>query len=93
MAMTVGYKKTLKLTNVVVAGFNFENIKGSGVVFEQMSNFIKSKGFKPMGPPIHNARNDTGQTRPSYNSNRSNADTGTVPVSADLPVKSSLSHA
>lgn len=49
--LTVDYNKTLKLTNVITIELPLGDID-SFVILTQMENYIKSKGFQIVGPPI-----------------------------------------
>jgi effector-binding domain-containing protein len=50
--LIVNYNKTLKLTNVVITKLNTNIDEDPGITIEQMCNYIRSKGFQPLGPHI-----------------------------------------
>jgi len=50
--LTMSYKKTLKLTNVIVTELVYDAGSKTELIIEQMENFIKSKGVQPIGPHI-----------------------------------------
>ena len=50
--LEVSYKKILKLTNVLLTEVSVDNLGSYPIVVEQMENYIKSKGFQPVGPLI-----------------------------------------
>lgn len=54
--LSVAYNKTLKLSNVVVTEVPFENFQEIGISIEQLENYIKSKGCRPIGPHIQYMR-------------------------------------
>lgn len=54
--LSVSYNKTLKLTNVVMTEVPFENFQDIGISIEQLENYIKSKGCRPVGPHIQYMR-------------------------------------
>ena len=49
--LEVSYQKTLKLTNVLIATMTAEEMQD--ITFaERMENYIKSKGYQPVGPLV-----------------------------------------
>ena len=50
--LEVAQQKTLKLTNVLIRDVPLESLNEIPLVVEQMENFIKTKGFQPIGPLV-----------------------------------------
>lgn len=50
--LEVSYQKALKLTNVLMIDVPIESLGNYPVVVEQMENYIKTKGFQPIGPLV-----------------------------------------
>lgn len=60
--LVVSCQKTLKLTNVLSTEVPLESLKDLLLIVEQMENYIKSKGFQPIGPLVqHNAISGSGE--------------------------------
>lgn len=60
--LNVLYNKTLKLTNVLVTEVPFEHFQDIGISISQMENYIRSKGFQPIGPHIQYMNSRAGDT-------------------------------
>ena len=60
--LEVSYQKTLKLTNVLSTEVPLESLNDLPLVIEQMENYIKSKGYQPIGPLVqYNAVSGSGE--------------------------------
>lgn len=46
------YNKTLKLTNALIIQLGEEDFENINLVVEKMENYIKAKGYMPVGPLI-----------------------------------------
>lgn len=46
------HEKTLKLTNVVIYTLGEEDFENLNLIVEKMENYIKTKGYMPIGPLI-----------------------------------------
>lgn len=46
------YEKTLKLTNVVICELGEEDFENLNLIVEKVENYIKAKGYMPIGPLI-----------------------------------------
>lgn len=46
------YNKTLKLTNALIIELGEEDFENINLVVEKMGNYIKAKGYMPVGPLI-----------------------------------------
>lgn len=60
----LSYNKTLKLTNVLICEFELTGSSSFEHTVIQMENYIKSKGYMPIGPLIQNSSctiNEEGQ--------------------------------
>ena len=49
---TFNYDKTLKLTNALITEISEDDFENLNLVVEKMDNYIKSKGYAPIGPLI-----------------------------------------
>ena len=50
--LEVSYQKALKLTNVLSMEIPMESLNDLPRIVEQMENYIKSKGYQPIGPLV-----------------------------------------
>ena len=50
--LTVNFNKILKLTNVINTDLLLDMSDNAAIVIEKMENYIKTKGFQPIGPHI-----------------------------------------
>ena len=50
--LAVSYQKILKLTNVLLTDVSMDNLGNYPIIVEQMENYIRSKGFQPVGPLV-----------------------------------------
>lgn len=50
--LDLNFDKTLKLTNAVISEFNKNDFESFRLHIEKMDNYIKSKGYTPIGPLI-----------------------------------------
>ena len=48
----LNFNKTLKLTNAIIAEMQEQKFENLDLVIERMENFIKARGFVPIGPLI-----------------------------------------
>jgi len=48
----LNYEKTLKLTNAVIVQIGEQEFENLNLVVEKMENYIKAKGYMPIGPLI-----------------------------------------
>lgn len=57
--LEVKYSKTLKVINPVFVKIDIEEIENLGIVIDKLENYIRSKGFHPIGPIIQKIEPDT----------------------------------
>ena len=50
--LTISYNRVLKLTNILITELSIYMLTNAVITSEQMTNYIKSKGFQPLGPHI-----------------------------------------
>lgn len=50
--LNLNYDKTLKLTNALITEIGRDDFENMELIVEKMENYIKSKGYTPIGPLI-----------------------------------------